>query len=154
MAVASVNFLRQSKENPAVASGSAQFSPNDADSLLADAREFRWIAADRRPLHEALVAGGVEGCGAVEDAAVVPDDQVAILPFVAVAELGLGDVIQQLLQERAAVLHRHAHDVGGVRPEEECLAPVHRARPDHRVADRRILGTLFLGEKSGPDLVA
>ena len=77
MSVASVNFLRQSEEDLEVASGSAQFRPNDADSLLADARELRWIARDRRPLHEALVAGGVEGCGAVEDAAVVPDDQVA-----------------------------------------------------------------------------
>jgi hypothetical protein len=73
---------------------------------------------------------------------------------VAVAELGLGDVLRQLLQERAAVLYRHAHDVGGVRAEKEGLASVHRVGPDHRVAHRRILGALLLGEEAGPDLIA
>jgi hypothetical protein len=43
---------------------------------------------------------------AVKDAAVVPDDEVALLPLVAVAELGLGHVLQQLFQQGAPVLHR------------------------------------------------
>src|SRR6267142_1726120 len=61
----------------------------------AGTRELCRIPTHRRPLHQALVARRVEGCRAVEDAAVVPDDEVAFLPLVAVAELGLGHVIQQ-----------------------------------------------------------
>lgn len=60
--------------------------------LRAGPRELPGIARHRGPLHEALVPRRVIAGGAVEDTAVVPDDQVAFLPLVAVAELGLGDV--------------------------------------------------------------
>src|SRR5713226_10246724 len=72
--------------------------------LGAGPRQLGRIAGDGGPLHESLVAGGVVGGGAVEDTAVVPHDQVAFPPIVPVAELGLGDVIEQGLEERAALL--------------------------------------------------
>src|SRR6266540_4159461 len=40
--------------------------------------ELRRVAGDGRALHQALVACAVEGRRAVEDAAIVPDDQVAL----------------------------------------------------------------------------
>src|SRR5712691_9005486 len=97
--------------------------------LGAGPRQLGRIAGDGGPLHEPLVAGGVVGGGAVEDAAVVPHDQVAFPPLVPVAELGLGDVIEQGLEERAALLERQAVDVRGVSTEEEGPPLVHRVGP-------------------------
>lgn len=56
--------------------------------------ELPRIPRHGRALHEALVAGGVVGRRAVEDAAVVPDDEVPFLPLVAVTERGLGHAIR------------------------------------------------------------
>src|SRR5436309_293874 len=72
------------------------------------------IPRHRRPMHEASVARGVVRRGAVEDAAVVQDDQVAFRPLVAVAELGSGDMIlhppvsQAIARKRRDVSSRSA----------------------------------------------
>ena len=108
--------------------------------------------ADTSFVEEALWAW-CRTASAGEDAG-CPNDEVALLPLVPVAELGTGDVLEQLLEESAAVLHRQAHDVGGMRAEEEGAAAVHRVGADNRMVHRRKLGALLLGEEPGPDLIA
>ena len=69
------------------------------------------------------MARGVERRRTVKHAAIVPDDQIVGLPLMAIAELRLGDVIEQRLQQRATFLDGQPLDVGGVRAEKEARRP-------------------------------
>src|SRR5207249_585161 len=62
----------------------------------------------------ALVLRVVVGEAAVHCRAVVPDNEVADLPGVAVAELGLGGVLYQVAEEEAAVGQGPVNDLRGV----------------------------------------
>src|SRR5688572_8045148 len=120
---------------------------------LADGRLPR-VARHGRPLHEAVVAGGVERRRPMQHAAVVPDDQVALPPLVAVAELRLGDEGGELAEQRAAVLDRHPDDVRGVGADEQCAAAVHGVGAHERVLYLWDLAALLVRQDAGPHLVA
>ena len=112
------------------------------------------LAGDRRALHESLVACGVVGRPSVQHAPVVPDHEIALRPLMTVAELRLGDVLQQLLQQRAAFLERQTLDVRGVGAEQERAAAVDRVGAHNRMAHGRERGALLIGEEAGAHLVA
>src|ERR1700726_3058697 len=86
-----------------------------------DLIECRSNVACRDPAQIAYLAL-VEGAAAVHRAAVVPDDQIALAPFVTIDKRGLGGVLDQVAQQQAAVGHGPADDFRGVRGEVERLA--------------------------------
>ena len=64
---------------------------------------------DGRTLEEAVLIGA-EGIPAMEQETVVPHDQVARPPVVAVDELGPGGVFDQFVEQRTAFCLVHAFD--------------------------------------------
>src|SRR5262249_36784473 len=82
-------------------------------------KHVRAYVDDRRTAHVAHVIRGRERRGAVNGATVVPDHQVADLPFVAVDELRLCGEFDQLGKQRLPLLNRHADDVLRVRSDIE-----------------------------------
>src|SRR5579871_487840 len=84
------------------------------------------VPRDGGALHQALVARAVVGRGAVQQAAVVPDHQVADAPVERQAEARLDDEVVELAQQRAALLDRPADDVRGMRAGVDRLAAIDR----------------------------
>ncbi len=93
----------------------------------------------RHPTELAPVRRVVEGSGAVHGGAIVPDHQVADAPRVAVDELRLGRVLDQVAEEEPPLGDRPVDDPGRVRRDVERLAIGARDRPDERV-DRALSG--------------
>ena len=77
--------------------------------------------------------GVVEGPRAVHGGAVVPDDEVAEAPRVAVHELRLGRVLDQVPQEEPALGHRPVDDPRRVRGDVERPAAGARDGADERM---------------------
>src|SRR5476651_2578862 len=101
-----------------------------------------------RPPHVTAVRCVVERDAAMHGAAVVPDDDVADPPFVAVQELRLRRKIHQLAQQGATLVYRPADDLGAVRGEVEVLAPRPRMHL-HEAVPRRWLRSQLLGAGIG-----
>src|SRR5262249_34390232 len=94
--------------------------------------------AQTSPLQHAWVPRRVEvGVGAVKQAAVVPHQQVARHPLVAVDETLLHRVLNELLQTNAPDLLGLPFEVRGVLAHEERLAPGFRDRADERMRHGR-----------------
>ena len=68
------------------------------------------LAAGCAP-HIARKAKVIERRRAMHGTAIVPDDDIAVRPFVAIDELALGREVSQLLEKRAPFVERHADDV-------------------------------------------
>ena len=83
---------------------------------------------------------------AVHRPAVVPHDEIADAPAVAVHELRLRGEREQVEQQDAALRERPADDVRGVGADVERLASRRRMRADERLRHGRDLGALRLGE--------
>src|SRR5579863_3792728 len=104
---------------------------------------------DRHPPVDAVLLGRVVARRLVVGAAVVPDDDVALPPLVAVLPLGLDHVAGELLEQRIAFLRLQPldpEDLAGV--EIERFAPGFGMRAQDRVADRRPVA-VFLVEQLG-----
>jgi hypothetical protein len=93
---------------------------------------------DRRSAHVPHVVGGVERCGAVHGAAVVPDHEVADLLFMAVDELRLRREFDQLGEQRLPLLDRYADDVRCVRGDIERVPPRTGMSAQRVVSRRRV----------------
>jgi hypothetical protein len=99
----------------------AEVSVERVDGALSVHGPQHFLQRGRRVLAHsgAALVGGMVRCferrGAVHGAAVVPDDEVADLPFVTVDELGLCREFDQLAEQRLPLLDRHADNVLCVR---------------------------------------
>src|SRR5437868_8434842 len=71
-------------------------------------RSERHVAADRAAVHEALVALVIVRRGGVQGRAIVPEDEVADAPAVAVDESVAGGVPVELIEQPAAFVGREA----------------------------------------------
>src|SRR5215470_11632347 len=89
--------------------------------LVAD-KHFRGGVDDRCAAQVAHLVLGIERRGAVHGTAVVPDDQVADLPLVAIDELRLRRKFHKLVEQRLTFLDRHAYDVRCMRGDIERVA--------------------------------
>src|SRR4030095_2868225 len=79
------------------------------------------------------VARVVVGEAAVHGRAVVPDDEVAHAPRVAVDELALGSVLDEIAQQQPPLGYPPVHDARGVRGHVERAAARARDRADERM---------------------
>ena len=79
---------------------------------------------------------------AVHEAAVVPHDEIARLPAVAIDEARVGGMRQQLGQQRAPLVNRQPLNMRGVVTEIEPLAAGFRMGPDQRMGYRRGVAVL------------
>src|SRR5436305_15241012 len=91
---------------------------------------------------------------AMHRVAVVPDDEVALSPFMAVDELPLGRVLIQVVQQQATVRLRPADDVRRMRREVEALSARTGVAPHEALARRRIFLALACREFGEADLAA
>src|SRR2546426_4808765 len=105
---------------------------------------------DRDAPVDAVFLGRVVARRLVIRAAVVPDDDIALAPLVAVLTAGLDHVAGQLLDQLVALPHVDALDAQDLaRIEVEALAPCLRMRADDRVEDGRPLAVLLVEEGRG-----
>src|SRR3546814_20644087 len=65
-----------------------------------------------------VCSSDLERARPVQHAAVVPDAEIALAPFVGVDEFGPRDVVHQVEQHHAALGHRHADALAGMRGDE------------------------------------
>jgi hypothetical protein len=82
----------------------------------------RALAFGHQPVH-AAAAVAREAVPAVHGAAVVPDDQVADLPFLGPGELVARGVFPELVEQRLALIQRQWRDVGAEAAAEEQRRP-------------------------------
>src|SRR3989475_11331026 len=102
---------------------------------------------DRDAPVDAVFLGWIVARRLVVRAAVVPDDDVALAPLVAVLAARLDHVAGQLVDQLVALPRLHALDAQDLaRIEVEALAPRLRMRADDRVQDGRPVTVLFVGE--------
>src|SRR6185503_8975671 len=104
----------------------------------------RLPAGQRRAPQVARVVLVVEGAGAVHRALVVPHDEVADPPLVAIDELALRRVLGQLAQQHHRFGHRPADDPPGVRGEIERGPAARRVDAHERLAHRGEIALLAL----------
>src|SRR6516162_341281 len=81
----------------------------------------------------------VIGDSAMEQAAVIPHDEITLAPAVGVHELPLRGVLEQLFEEGSPLGLGHAADVRGMVAKIERLAAGIRMGPHERVIDRRLI---------------
>ena len=70
----------------------------------------RALAGDGSAPHVADFVDVVEGAGAMHGRAVVPDDQIVLLPFMGIDELGSGGVLRQIADKGEAFRTGRADD--------------------------------------------
>src|ERR1700730_3136208 len=105
---------------------------------------------DRDAPVDAVFLGRVIARRLVIRAAVVPDDDVALAPLVAILAPGLDHVVRQLVDQLVALPRVHALDAQDLaRIEVEALAPRLRMRADDRVKDGRPVTVLLVEEGRG-----
>src|SRR2546426_375472 len=107
-------------------------------TTVIDAFPSRRALLDRHAPVDAVFLGRIVARRLVIGAAVVPDDDVTLAPFVAVATVGLDHVAGQLLDQRVALLVVEAldsQDLSGI--EVERLASGLGVGADDRMGDRR-----------------
>src|SRR3546814_21185957 len=73
----------------------------------------------------------------MQQTAVVPDEHVALAPFVPVDEARLGREFQKLVPQLTSHLARPTDDVRSMRADDQRLADVGRNGPDQSLAGRR-----------------
>src|SRR5215472_6955068 len=91
---------------------------------------------------------------AMHRVAVVPDDEIALSPSMAIDELPLGRVLGQIVQQQAAIRDRPADDVRCMRRQVQALSAGAGMAPHETLARRRILLALTRREFGKADLAA
>src|SRR5438477_441633 len=108
------------------------------------------VLLDRDAPVDAVFLGWIVARRLVVRAAVVPDDDVALAPLVAVLAAGLDHVAGQLVDQLVALPRLHALDAQDLaRIEVEALAPRLRMRADDRVEDGCPVTVLLVEEGGG-----
>lgn len=117
----------------------AQPAPALADRAITPIKPlYRDGAVQRRAVQHAGMGREVEiAGGAVHEAAVVPHDEIARPPAVAVDEAPVGGLGQQIGQQRPALRHRQPLDMRGIVAEIQPLAAGFRVGADQRRLCRR-----------------
>src|SRR5207253_3749897 len=101
---------------------------------------------NRGALHVTSPAQIVELGPPVHGAAVVPHDQIVQPPAVGIYELPLGDMRDQLINERSALVLRHSEDTPCMGGEVQRLAPGFRNGADQHLGYRRHPPAFLLAE--------
>ena len=95
----------------------------------------RALAGDGSAPHVADFVDVVEGAGAMHGRAVVPDDQIVLLPFMRIDELGTGGFFRQIADQGEAFRTRRADDAADMSRE------INRFAAGHRIVRTRLCRT-------------
>ena len=106
-------------------------------------------------MHDPRLIDVVIRIGAVHRAAVVPDDEITIAPFVAVLKLRLEREFIKLIQEGIALCIAPSSDpVDTIGIDLQRLAAAQPMRADHQIVDLRRLRFFFRGPFSDTERIA
>ena len=104
----------------------------------------RTLAGDGSAAHVADFVDVVKGAGAMHGRAVVPDDQIVLLPFMGIDELGPGGVLRQIADKGEAFRTGRADDATDMSREINRFPAAVRVRAHQALQDRgEILQFLF-----------